>query len=323
MSKIKFVLGIDTSNYTTSAALYDIENDKLYHARKLLPVAKGGRGLRQSDAVFHHTAQLSGVMEELYEKVGFVPSVCCVGVSAVPRDAEGSYMPCFTVGVNTARCVGAALGAPVYEFSHQAGHISAAVYSSENRGLFNEKFIAFHVSGGTTEAVFVSPDEERGFCAEIIGKTLDLHAGQVIDRVGVKLGMGFPCGQELEKLALRCGDTPKVKICVKGCDCCLSGVENICAKMAENNVDSSVIARTCLEYVEKTLEKMCENILEKYGDMPVLFAGGVMSDSIIREELAKRFGCLFASAELSSDNACGTAVLAARRYRAAKKGLNI
>lgn len=323
MSKSNFVLGIDTSNYTTSAALYDIDNDKLYHARRLLPVAKGGRGLRQSDAVFHHTAQLSGVMEELYEKVGFVPSVCCVGVSAVPRDAEGSYMPCFTVGVNTARCIGTIIGAPLFEFSHQAGHISAAVYSSGKLDFFDKKFIAFHVSGGTTEAVLVTPDEERGFHAEIIGKTLDLHAGQVIDRVGVKLGLGFPCGRELEKLALRCNDIPKVKICVKGCDCCLSGVENICAKMAENNVDSSVIARTCLEYVEKTLEKMCENILEKYGDMPVLFAGGVMSDSIIREELSQRFGCLFASAELSSDNACGTAVLAARRYCSVKKGLNI
>lgn len=315
MNSNKYVLGIDTSNYTTSAALYDINGETVVHSRKLLPVAKGGRGLRQSDAVFHHTAQLYKVIEELYGKLGFIPSLAAVGVSARPRDVEGSYMPCFTVGVNAARSIGTVLGVPVFEFSHQLGHIAAAVYSSGHSELYNEKFIAFHVSGGTTEAVLVTPDENRVFNAELIGKTLDLHAGQAIDRVGIDLGLSFPCGPELEKLANQCRTKVKVKVCVKGFDCCLSGIENICAKMAENNKEKSEIALTCLTFVEKTLEQMCDNIHKEYGELPILFAGGVMSDSIIRDALAGKFDCLFASAELSSDNACGTAVLTARKLK--------
>ncbi len=311
----KWVLGIDTSNYTTSAALLELETGRVVHKRKLLPVAQGGRGLRQSDAAFHHTAQLYRVIGEMYGELGFTPEIAAVGVSARPRDAEGSYMPCFTVGVNTAYSIASVLGVPVYEFSHQAGHIAAAVYSSGHSELYEKPFAAFHVSGGTTEAVLVTPDDEHIFKAEIVGKTLDLHAGQAVDRVGVKLGLSFPCGAQLEKLALSCDKKVNVRVCVKGSDCCLSGIENICSKMAENNIDRSEIALTCLMFIEKTLEKMCENILDKYGSLPVIFAGGVMSDSIIRDALKARFDCLFASAELSSDNACGTAVLTARKLK--------
>ena len=310
----KYILGIDTSNYTTSAALYGLETGELIHRRMLLPVEKGAKGLRQSDAVFHHTQQLHKVIGDLADALPEKPDIAAVAVSARPRDKEGSYMPCFTVGMNTAYSIASLLRVPVYEFSHQAGHIAAAVHSSGHEELFKERFIAFHVSGGTTEAVLVTPDSERTFSAEIVGKTLDLHAGQAIDRVGVMLGLSFPCGPELEKLALTCDKRVRVKTCVKDTDCCLSGIENICAKMAENNTDKSEIALTCLMFVEKTLEQMCGNILQKYGGIPVLFAGGVMSDTIIRDALYERFGCIFASAELSSDNAAGTAILGARKH---------
>ncbi|MBQ1388028.1 MAG: peptidase M22 [Clostridia bacterium] len=307
-----YVLGLDTSNYTTSAALYSLDENTVTHNRRLLPVQKGGRGLRQSDAVFHHTAALHEIIGELYRDLDFVPDIKAIGVSSRPRSEEGSYMPCFLVGANAAHILGTVMNAPVYEFSHQAGHIAAAIYSCGNSDLYNKKFLAFHVSGGTTEAVIVTPDKNNVFNCEIVGKTLDLHAGQAVDRVGVMMGLDFPCGKELEKLALTCSEKPRVKICVKDCDCCLSGIENICSKMAENNEDKPLIAMTCLTFIEKTLETMCKNIIEKYGEMPILFAGGVMSNTIIRNGLSARFPCRFASVELSSDNACGTAILAAR-----------
>ena len=315
MKNSKYVLGIDTSNYTTSAAVFDIENGTLFHKRRLLPVAKGGRGLRQSEAVFHHTSQLHEVIRELYDEIGFALCISAVGVSARPRDEEGSYMPCFNVGVNTAYALGTVLDVPVFEFSHQAGHIAAAVYSSGHEELYNNRFIAFHVSGGTTEAVLVTPDDDSIFKTELIGRSLDLHAGQAVDRVGVALGLNFPCGAELERLALGCPKKVNVKVCVKDRDICLSGIENTCLKMAENNIDRQEIALTCLVFIERSLEKMCENILKEYGDLPVLFAGGVMSDSIIREGLEKKFPCIFASAELSSDNAGGVAVLTAKKLK--------
>ena len=211
-----YFLGIDTSNYTTSAAIYSAENG-IVHKKMLLPVKQGECGLRQSDAVFHHVRQLPLVISSLLE--GFEGDITAIGVSAKPRDAEGSYMPCFTVGLGTAKILSKTMRIPLYEFSHQSGHIAAAAYSSGNIGLLKREFLAFHVSGGTTEAVIVTPDSERIISETIAAKTLDLNAGQLIDRVGVMLGLGFPCGMELERLAAaNTAKLPKVKSTLKGCD---------------------------------------------------------------------------------------------------------
>lgn len=301
-------LGIDTSNYTTSVAVYDSDSGKVVQKKLLLPVKEGEKGLRQSDAVFHHTARLWPLAEELFKEVG--GSIDAIGVSEKPRDIEGSYMPCFLVGINAARCIGAATGKPVYGFSHQAGHIMAALYSAECTELINKKFIAFHVSGGTTEMLLVTPNSERAFDIEIIGETTDLNCGQAVDRVGVMLGLGFPCGKELEKLALQSEKTFNPKVSVKEGKCSLSGVENQCRKMFEQGENAGDISRYCLDFAGKTIEKMAEYAVSKYGDIPMVFAGGVMSNSIIRNRIQSKFNAVFAQPEFSCDNAAGTALLA-------------
>ena len=303
-----YYLGIDTSNYTTSAALYDSETPCIRQKKMLLPVKMGECGLRQSDAVFHHVRQLPQVMEQLLQD--FDGSITAIGVSSKPRDAEGSYMPGFTVGHGTARALASVLNVPLYTFSHQKNHIAAALYSSGHTELLGTRFLAFHVSGGTTEAVLVQPD----FQVELVGKTLDLNAGQLIDRVGVMLGLGFPCGAELEQLAVQSTVKSKAKATLKGTDCCLSGIENICRKAFEGGAAREEVAAMCLQYVEKTIAGMGRALLEQYGTMPVLFAGGVMSDRLIKDSLSKQFHAYFAEPAFSADNAAGTAFLAYREH---------
>lgn len=309
---MSFFLGIDTSNYTTSVALYDDESNNLYQKRKLLPVKKGSLGLRQSDAVFFHTQQFFSLYSDLVKDID-TSLISAVGVSSKPRPQEGSYMPCFSVGYNVASIVADTLKVPLYEFSHQEGHISAGILSADKTELFDKQFIAFHVSGGTTEAVMVTP-RDCGFNLEIIGNTLDLNAGQAVDRVGVMLGMDFPCGKEIEKYALNYSGDIKVRPTLKDTNCCLSGLENLCRKMYENNESSEKISFFCLKYIEETLCKMTEKLIDKYGKLPLLFAGGVMSNSIIRQNIENRFGAVFALPEYSSDNACGIAYLAYRKF---------
>ncbi len=302
-------LGIDTSNYTTSVCLYDSVKNEIYQKKLLLPVKEGEKGLRQSDAVFHHTARLHPLMKELFEEHG--GEIEAIGVSEKPRDTEGSYMPCFLVGVNTANCIGSAMCKPVYGFSHQSGHIAAALYSCGRTELIKEKFIAFHVSGGTSEMLLVSPDDERIFNIEIIGETLDLNCGQAVDRAGVMMGLSFPCGKELEKLALKCKDKYNPKICVKDGDCSLSGLENQCRKMLDGGESHENIARYCIDFVAKTVEKMTDYAIENYGNLPIIYAGGVMSNSIIRERITSRYkNASFAHPDFSCDNAAGIAYLA-------------
>lgn len=305
-------LGIDTSNYTTSVAVYNDVTGEMLQQKKLLPVKEGQLGLRQSDAVFHHTAQLHTLFEELVRNID-TSQISAIGVSTRPRPVDGSYMPCFTVGENTARVLSAVLKKPLFTFSHQEGHISAALYSSKRDDLFSKKFLAFHVSGGTTEAVLATGNH-FGFDLELAAKTLDLNAGQAIDRTGLMLGLKFPCGAELERLALKNTEKIKVHPTLKGCDCCLSGVENICKKMLDSGDSNSKIAAFCLEYVKETLSQMTTTLFEKYGAMPVLYAGGVMSNSIIRKAFEQKFNAVFAEPQYSTDNAAGIAYLTYRKF---------
>lgn len=306
-------LGIDTSNYTTSLAVYNDETGEVIQAKKLLPVKEGSLGLRQSDAVFHHTVQLPEMFEKLYERNTF--SLKSVGVSVSPRDEEGSYMPCFLAGVSAAEAISKTHNIELYKFSHQAGHIAAALYSSDSLYLMNEEFIAFHLSGGTTEALLVKPDKEKIFNIECVAKTLDLKAGQAVDRVGVMMGLQFPCGKEIDKLASLSEKIYKIKPTVKGADCCLSGVENKCKKMIDAGEKKEDVAKFLITYIERTLEEMTIALQDKYGKLPLVYAGGVMSNSIIRRNFNNKFSCRFALSEFSSDNAAGIAVLASIREK--------
>jgi N6-L-threonylcarbamoyladenine synthase len=307
---MKVYLGIDTSNYTTSAALIT-EDGEVLQSRKLLPVKAGEVGLRQSDAVFHHTQQLPEQMERLFAACGEMP--CAIGVSTRPRNVEGSYMPCFTVGVGLARSLAAVLQVPLFEFSHQQGHIAAALHSCGREDLFGERFLAFHVSGGTTEALLVEPKEEDVFHAELVASSLDLKAGQAIDRVGNLLGLPFPAGKYLDELAQSCKKPRKGKAVLKDGNCCLSGIENQCRKLWEQGVEKETVARFCIDSVKWALEGMTEWLVENYGELPLVYAGGVMSNRLIREEFVKKYHANFAAPEFSSDNAAGIAVLTQRK----------
>lgn len=305
-------LGIDTSNYTTSVALFNSESGKMLQKKQLLPVKQGQLGLRQSDAVFHHTQQLHTLVEEI-SKQADLSKISAVGVSNRPRPVDGSYMPCFTVGENTARIISAVIKKPLLTFSHQEGHIAAALFSADRDDLFDKEFIAFHISGGTTEAV-LAKGSTSSFAVTEIAKTLDLNAGQAVDRVGLMLGLKFPCGSQLEQLALKNTEVLKPRPTLKGADCCLSGLENQCKKMLDNGEAKEKISAFCLAYIQSTLEKMTEKLLEKYGNLPVIFAGGVMSNSIIRNALTEKFNATFAKPEFSSDNAEGIAYLTYKKF---------
>lgn len=297
------VLGIDTSNYTTSLALAC--GDGFRHVRQLLEVGKGERGLRQSSALFLHTKNLPS----LFESLGALPRIDAVAVSDKPRDETGSYMPCFLAGVSAARAAASAIGVPLFRFSHQAGHIMAAAKTCENPQIIENPLLCFHVSGGTTELVLATPDEEKGFLVKIVGGTADISAGQLIDRTGVMLGLDFPCGGELEKLAAR-EPAKRVKISRAGAFCNFSGAENITQKMLSNGSLPSEIARYALDFCAESIISSVTDARKEYPTLPVLFAGGVMRNEIIREKIKKEIGqAYFGSVELSSDNAVGIAWL--------------
>ncbi|MDR1733512.1 MAG: peptidase M22 [Oscillospiraceae bacterium] len=319
-------LGIDTSNYTTSCALYDKEQGVVVQEKQLLPVKAGELGLRQSEALFHHTVRLPALLKALF---GDSPAhIDGIGVSGRPRSAEGSYMPCFLAGVSAAEAVGAALGLTVRHFSHQEGHIAAALFSCGRLDLLQEPFLAFHVSGGTTEMLLVNPvaDSADSDAAAVlpvrrIGGSADLHAGQLVDRVGKALGLPFPAGAALDALAVSYrneqGETrpAPLRIKVQEGTCSLSGAENQCAARKQEGRPDGEIALACLGGIGNALTDMAAFALREYGTLPLLFSGGVACSAVIRGILRRAYpDALFAAPVFSADNAAGTAILASADF---------
>lgn len=295
-------VGIDTSNYTTSLAVLD---DNIHQEKIMLSVNQGERGLRQSDAVFQHTVN----MPKLLERVE-LSNIEAVGVSVRPRNVENSYMPCFLVGETVATAISKSNNIPLFKTSHQIGHILAVLYDTDNLDLINDRFIAFHLSGGTTEALLVEPHKTELIKASIIGESSDLKAGQAIDRAGVMMGLDFPCGRELDRLSKQSDVNYKIKPSMNGFNCSLSGVENKAHQMYDKGESKENISNFVLSYICSSVEEMLSRILIEYGDLPIVFSGGVSSNSMLRERMNNRFNAYFAKPEFSLDNATGVAVYA-------------
>ncbi len=307
---VPYILGIDTSNYKTSVAIVSKEGEILCNIQEYLEVKKGERGLRQSAALFQHINKLPELIERAFaENPGI--QISCVSASNRPRPVEGSYMPVFNAGYSAGKMIASALHVPFYTFSHQEGHIEAVRYNSELKESSN--FISFHFSGGTTEALLVKKEQ-----ITLVGGSKDLAFGQVLDRLGVALGMNFPCGEEMDKLI--CNFVPQEKnlltrIKVKNGELNLSGIETQCQRLI-GKVDSRELIYMTFDRLSQAICDLCMNLSRTYETEDFLFAGGVSSSRFMRKALNERLGQLhlcFGDPKLSTDNAVGTALLGGKK----------
>lgn len=303
-------LGIDTSNYATSISAIDYETKEiLLNEKHFLPVKQGECGLRQQDAVFSHIKNLIEILELVHNKFD-LSCVQAVGVSVKPTNEENSYMPCFLVGKLVSQVVKAVKDIPVIHTTHQDGHLNSALFSLNNENLYKDKVIVFHVSGGTTDMILV----ENGQIVETVGSSNDLFAGQAVDRLGVKLGFPFPAGVYVSQQAKKCNETIKPKVSVKGLNCNLSGLQNQCEKLIDTGATMEYVCKYCLSFIARTLIKMADNAREIYGSLPIVFVGGVMSSDTIKDIVKNSMkDVFFVDPVFSSDNAIGTAAVAARK----------
>jgi len=309
------VLGLDTSNYTTSAAVFD--GAEGYNVGRLLDVRPGELGLRQSDALFQHVKRLPGLLEQMAGE-GLLTGLEAVGASARPREVEGSYMPCFLAGESQGRGIAAVLGVPFYAHSHQQGHLAAAAWSAGRPELLDAPFLAWHLSGGTTELLLVKP---KGYTVstEIIGGTSDLSAGQLIDRTGVLLGLQFPAGKALDVLYSQADVCYEPRVKLRDLTFSLSGMENQVKALSEEGEKQANIARFALDAVIHVVFRATQEAQRRYPGLPVLCSGGVASNSQLRAMLSGLRGAVFAQPQYSTDNAMGTAILTWRALEAARR----
>ena len=300
------VIGIDTSNYTTSIAFFDGTGGE--NCSKLLPVKSGELGLRQSDAVFAHIKSLPELSGRLFSHVR--EEIRAVGVSTRPRAVEGSYMPCFLVGLSHATLLSNALHVPLVEVSHQQGHVAASLWSAGHLELMDEPHLAWHLSGGTTELLLVEPEGKLVKCTKI-GGTTDISAGQLIDRTGQLLGLPFPSGKHLDALSREAAGKDFFRVKCKDMTFSFSGMQNKVQQYFEANGDPAETAAYALRCVAYGVFHATQQALKAYPGLPVVFSGGVASNSLLRQVL-EPLNPIFAQPQYSTDNAMGVAVLASR-----------
>lgn len=301
------VIGIDTSNYTTSIAFFDGTQGE--NCSRLLPVKAGELGLRQSDAVFAHVKSLPELSGRLFSHIQ-AENITAVGVSTRPRAVEGSYMPCFLVGYSHAKLLADTLRVPLVEVSHQQGHVAASLWSAGHMELMDQPHIAWHLSGGTTELLLVEPEGKNVRCTKI-GGTSDISAGQLIDRTGQLLGLPFPAGKHLDALSQGAADKEVYRVKCKDMTFSLSGIQNKVQQYYEKSGDGAETAAYALRCVAFAVSAATRQALEAYPGLRVVFSGGVASNSMLRQTLSP-FDPVFAQPQFSTDNAMGVAVLAHR-----------
>lgn len=305
-------LGLDTSNYTTSAALCTSQGE-IVQSRRLLPVKTGERGLRQSEAVFAHVRQLAQQVENVMKEAAEPLSCVCASVS--PRDGEESYMPVFNVGEMAGRIIAAAHHVPFFSTTHQRGHIRAAKVGTS---LSNPRFLALHLSGGTTDVLLMD-----GEILTPLGTSMDLHAGQLVDRVGVALGLPFPSGPHLEKMAVQ--GTAKALVPVSMAEdtlqCHLSGAEAQLMRMIQKGENKNDIAAEVYSILCRTVLRLLKAAADQTGTNEILLAGGVISSQLLRAMLLERnekrrlnLRLHFGRPEYSGDNAVGVALIGLEKY---------
>lgn len=301
------VIGIDTSNYTTSIAWFDGGEGE--NCSRLLPVRQGELGLRQSDAVFAHIKSLPELSGRLFSHIR-QDEIRAVGVSTRPRAVEGSYMPCFMVGYSHAKLLADALNVPLVEVSHQQGHVAASLWSAGHMELMSEPHLAWHLSGGTTELLLVEPEGKNVRCSKI-GGTTDISAGQLIDRTGQLLALPFPSGKHLDALSRDAQRADVFRVKCSNMAFSLSGVQNKVQQFHDTWADPAETAAYALRCVAKAVYLASEQALKAYPGLRIVFSGGVASNSMLRETLAP-LNPIFSQPQYSTDNAMGVAVLAYR-----------
>ena len=298
------ILGFDTSNYKTSIAVFS-PSDQTYRLEgRLLNVPAGALGLRQNEALFQHVRHLPLLAERLLDGA----PVLAVGYSDRPRAVEGSYMPCFLAGESAARTVAAAFGVPCRASSHQEGHLASAAFSCGRFDLMGQEFLAWHLSGGTTEFLHVYPDLRT----EIIGGTEDISAGQLIDRTGVLLGLRFPAGPDVERLALSSDNGDFFSVKIKQGFFSLSGMENQVKSRIGVGLPAPEICRFSLLTIADVILR-CTRTMQEELNLPVLVSGGVSVNRLLQKAMACETNVYFAQNGLGGDNALGTALLTSRK----------
>ncbi|WP_442798221.1 tRNA (adenosine(37)-N6)-threonylcarbamoyltransferase complex transferase subunit TsaD [Pantoea vagans] len=317
------ILGIETSCDETGIAIYDDEAgllaNQLYSQVKLH--ADYG-GVVPELASRDHVRKTVPLIQAALKEAGLEPQQ----IDAVAYTAGPGLVGALLVGATIGRALAFAWKVPAVPVHHMEGHLLAPMLE-ENPPAF--PFVALLVSGGHTQLISVTGVGEY----ELLGESIDDAAGEAFDKTAKLLGLDYPGGPMLSKMAQQ-GTAgrftfPRPMTDRPGLDFSFSGLKTFAANTIRANPDDAQtradIARAFEDAVVDTLSIKCKRALDQTGFKRLVIAGGVSANRTLREQMAvmmqKRGGEVFyARPEFCTDNGAMIAYAGMVRLKGGTRG---
>jgi N6-L-threonylcarbamoyladenine synthase len=325
------ILGLETSCDETAAAVILVENDQvtllsnIVSSQIALHASYGG--VVPNLAAREHLKNILPVIGTALEKAGKKPAdIDLMAVTAGP-----GLIPALLVGTTTAKTLSYLWRKPLIGIHHIEGHIYAN-FISDNIDELKFPILALVVSGGHTQLVLMR--EHLNY--EIIGETVDDAVGEAYDKVARILGMGYPGGPAVAKLADSFTGEKKFKITLPrpmlkstNFNFSFSGLKTAVLYASKKNStelkNPDYISEMCQEFQASVTEVLIEKTIraaKKYAPKTILLAGGVSANKNLREKLElavkenlENTTCLVPELAYSLDNAAMIAMAGYYRYR--------
>lgn len=296
------ILGIETSCDETSICVLRDGKEVLANiVSSQIDIHKEFGGVVPEIASRHHVKNISYVLDEALEKA----NITLKDIDAIAVTYGPGLVGALLVGVSFAKSLAYALNVPLVPVHHIQGHIAANYLTNKE---LKPPFIALVVSGGHSHIIKV--EDYTKF--KILAKTRDDAVGEAFDKVARVLGLGYPGGPKVSKLAKEGRDTYKLPVSkFENLDFSFSGIKtavlNLANKEKENlrreDIAKSFEDNVCNVLVSHTIEAMKENNINK-----VALAGGVAANDVLRKLLVQRakennFEAYIPDLEYCTDNA--------------------
>jgi N6-L-threonylcarbamoyladenine synthase len=317
---LMLVLGIESSCDETGLALYDTQRGLLGHAlHSQVKMHEEYGGVVPELASRDHIRRAIPLLEQVFAQSG----VQHADVDAIAYTQGPGLAGALLVGASVACGLGLALNKPVLGVHHLEGHLLSPLLASDPPEF---PFVALLVSGGHTQLMRVDGVGQY----QMLGETVDDAAGEAFDKSAKLLGLGYPGGPAISRMA-EFGDPnaytlPRPMLHSKNLDFSFSGLKTAVLTVVKNHPaniceqDKANIARAFVDAIVDVLTAKCMKALKETGLKRLVIAGGVGANAQLRESLnaaaaKKRFKVFYPELEFCTDNGAMIAFAGAMRLQ--------
>ncbi len=306
----QYVLGIESTAHTFSASVVSSDGRILSNPKSVYQSAAGS-GIHPFEASKSHLGAASGVLKAALSESAVSPKE----LSAISYSMGPGLGPCLRVGAVVARTLAEATSKPLVPVNHAVGHIELGCLMTG----FSDPVVLL-VSGGHTMVIAFSGGRWR-----VLGETLDLTLGQLLDQFGRHAGLSSPCGKSIEEAAAKSSTYSRLPYSVKGNDVSFSGMLTEAKKLYDGGAQFEDACFSIQETAFAMIVEVTERALAFTGKKEVMIVGGVAANrrlSQMMTTMVRRHSAGIATVPVELSGDCG-AQIAWTGYLGYKSGSRI